>query len=99
MYKEYINIKINMIIVITFVAGLLVISSIELSFAKNNDIELKDISANMTDNNKKTVNDDIKEKTTQNDLLNSIYPNRFFLCGYPQELITDYKTFEKIKCN
>ncbi|HET7644550.1 MAG TPA: hypothetical protein VFK40_13670 [Nitrososphaeraceae archaeon] len=81
------------------VACLLTISSINLSFAKNDDKEFKDFSASMIDDNKKTVKDDIKEKTTQNDLLNDLYPSRFFLCGYPQELITDYNSFEKIKCN
>lgn len=53
----------------------------------------------MADNNNKIEHNDIKEKTTQNDLLNDLYPSRFFLCGYPQELITDYNSFEKIKCN
>lgn len=66
---------------------------------KNDNTEFNDISASVTDNNKKTVNNDIKEKTTQNDLLNDLYPSRFFLCGYPQELISDYNSFEKIKCN
>jgi hypothetical protein len=98
LYKNYINIQINLII-ITFIACLLIISSINLSFAKNDDIEFKDFSASMTDDNKKTEHDDIKEKTTQNDSLNDLYPSRFFLCGYPQELITDYNSFEKIKCN
>ena len=53
----------------------------------------------MADNNNKIEHNDIKEKTTQNDLLNDLYPSKFFLCGYPQELITDYNSFEKIKCN
>ena len=98
MYKDYINIQINLII-ITFVASLLIISSINLSFAKNDNTEDKDISASMTDNNKKAADDDIKEKATQNDLLKDLYPSKFFICGYPQELITDYNSFEKIKCD
>ena len=98
MCKNYINIHINLII-ITFVVCLLIISFINLSFAKEDDIEFKDFSAAITDKNKKTVKNDIKEKTTRNDLLNDLYPSRFFLCGYQQELITDYKSFEKIKCN
>ncbi|HEX5185804.1 MAG TPA: hypothetical protein VFV86_02850 [Nitrososphaeraceae archaeon] len=96
MYKDYLNIQINLII-ITVVAILLIISSINLSFAKDDHIDIKDIS--MADNNNKIEHNDIKEKTTQNDLLNDLYPGKFFLCGYPQELITDYNLFEKIKCN
>ena len=98
MCKNYINTQINLII-ITFVVCLLIISFINLSFAKEDNTEFKDFSAATTDKNKKTVKDDVKEKTTQNDLLNDLYPSRFFLCGYPQELITDYKSFEKNKCN
>jgi hypothetical protein len=98
LYKDYINIQINLIVII-FIIGLLIISFINLSFAKNDDIEAKDFSTSITDDNKKTVKDDKKEKTTQNDLLNDLYPSRFFICGYPQELITDYNSFEKIKCN
>ena len=96
MYKDYLNIQINLII-ITVVTILLIISSINLSFSKDYDIDIKGIS--MADNNNKIEHNDIKEKTTQNDLLNDLYPSRFFLCGYPQELITDYNSFEKIKCN
>ena len=96
MYKDYLNIQINLII-ITVVTILLIISSINLSFSKDDDIDIKGLS--MADNNNKIEHNDIKEKTTQNDLLNDLYPSRFFLCGYPQELITDYNSFEKIKCN
>ena len=96
MYKDYLNIQINLII-ITVVTILLIISSINLSFSKDYDIDIKGIS--MADNHNKIEHNDIKEKTTQNDLLNDLYPSRFFLCGYPQELITDYNSFEKIKCN
>ena len=96
MYKDYLNIQINLII-ITVVTILLIISSINLSFSKDYDIDIKGIS--MADNNNKIEHNDIKEKTTQNDLLNDLYPSKFFLCGYPQELITDYNSFEKIKCN
>ena len=45
------------------------------------------------------INRDSKEKEVQNDILNDRYPNQFFMCGYPQQLITDYKSFEKLNCN
>ena len=41
----------------------MIISSISLSFAKNDAIEFKHFSPTTTDDNKKSVKDDIKEKT------------------------------------
>ena len=92
--------------VITFVTNALVISSnTELSFAKidkenkdNNDKDLEDVSSSLVDRNKKTLNDDLKEPVIQNDILNDQYPNQFYICGYPQQIITDYNSFEKINC-
>ena len=95
--KAYFSIEINPIVVVTFVAGLLIISSTELSFAENDNTESKDISSFGTDKNKKTGSDEIKEKITQNNILNNAYPNNF-LCGYPQQIITDYNSFEKTNC-
>ena len=97
--KSYFSIEINPIVVVTFVAGLLIISSTELSFAENDNTESKDISAFGTDKNKKTGSDENKEKITQNNILNNVYPNNFFVCGYPQQIITDYNSFEKTYCN
>ena len=91
--------EINPIVVVTFVTGLLIISSTELSFAENDNTESKDISAFGTDKNKKTGSDENKEKITQNNILNNVYPNNFFVCGYPQQIITDYNSFEKTYCN
>jgi hypothetical protein len=59
----------------------------------------KDISISSKDKNKKTLNDELKDKKIQNDILNTRYPNQFFVCGYPQQLITDYNSFEKLHCN
>jgi hypothetical protein len=44
---------------------------------------------------------DSKEKTeVQNDILNGgHYPNQYYVCGYPQQLVTDYNSFEKVNCN
>jgi hypothetical protein len=104
--KEYFN-YLNLIIASTFVTGILIISSTtELSFAKkddenkegNKDIE-NDISVSSINKIKKTHNGDLKELDVQNDVLNSIYPNQFYICGYPQQIITDYNSFEKVNCN
>jgi hypothetical protein len=92
-----------LVIAIAFVTNLLLISSIELSFAKmdnenkHDEKDLKkDISISSKDKNKKTLNDELKDKKIQNDILNTRYPNQFFVCGYPQQLITDYNSFEKL---
>jgi hypothetical protein len=63
--------------VITFVIGFLVISfSTELSFAKidnenkdNDDKNLIGDSSSLVNENKKTLNDDLKEPIIQNDIL------------------------------
>ncbi len=93
------------VIVITFVTSILIISSSQISFAKKNDKEeddgkdlKKDIpvsSIEKTDNIKK----DSKETEVQNDILNDHYPNQYYVCGYPQQLVTNYNSFEKVKCN
>ena len=103
--KTYIN-TIHLVIAIAFVTSILLISSIELSFAKmdnenkHDEKDLKkDISISSKDKNKKTLNNELKDKKIQNDILNTRYPNQFFVCGYPQQLITDYNSFEKLHCN
>ncbi|HET9807869.1 MAG TPA: hypothetical protein VFP49_13275 [Nitrososphaeraceae archaeon] len=102
--KIYIN-PIHLVIAIAFVTSLLLTSSIELSFAKmdnenkHDEKDLKDNSVSSQDKNKKPLNDELKDKKIQNDILNTRYPNQFFVCGYPQQLITDYNSFEKLNCN
>lgn len=98
----------KVIIVIAFVTSILIISSSQLSFAKKNDKEeeddgedlKKDIPVSLIDKTKK-INRDSKEKTeVQNDMLNDgDYPNQYYVCGYPQQLITQYNSFEKVNCN
>ena len=92
------------IIVIIFVTSLLIISSSQISFAKKNDKEedngedlKKDIPVSSIDKTKK-INKDSKETEVQNDILNDHYPNQYYVCGYPQQLITDYNSFEKFNC-
>ena len=36
----------------------------------------------------KKINRDSKEPEVQNDILNDQYPNQYYICGYPQQLIT-----------
>ena len=103
--KIYIN-TIHLVIAIAFVTSLLLTSSIELSFAKMDNENKhdekdfkKDTSISSKDKNKKTLNDELKDKKIQNDILNTRYPNQYFVCGYPQQLITDYNSFEKLNCN
>jgi len=94
--------NLNKVIVIAFVTSILIISSSQISFARENDKEEendnninKDISVSSSDKTR-----DSKEKTeVQNDILNDHYPNQYYVCGYPQQLITEYNSFEKIDCN
>ena len=82
-------------IVITFVTTILIISSSQISFARENNKEEvndnnihKDTSVSSSDKTR-----DSKEKTeVQNDILNNHYPNQYYFCGYPQR-------FEKVNCN
>jgi hypothetical protein len=85
------------------------ISSSQISFAKKNDKEdyddddvedrKKDIPVSSIDKTKK-IDKDSKEKTdVQNYIMNDHYPNQYYFCGYPQQLITDYNSFEKVNCN
>ena len=95
----------KVIIVITFVTSILIISSSQISFAKKNDKEedngedlKKDIPVSSIDKTKK-INKDSKETEVQNDILNNHYPNQYYVCGYPQELVRDYNSLEKVTCN
>jgi hypothetical protein len=95
----------KVIIVIAFVTSILIISSSQISFAKKNDKEeevdkalKKDIPVSSIDKRKK-INRDSKETEVQNDILNSHYPSQYYVCGYPQQLITQYNSFEKVDCN
>ncbi|MDW3612786.1 MAG: hypothetical protein QOK90_11710 [Nitrososphaeraceae archaeon] len=98
--------KLNkVIIVIAFVTSILIISSSQISFAKKNDKEednwedlKKDIPVSSIDKTKK-INKDSKETEVQNDILNDHYPNQYYVCGYPQQLVRDYNSLEKVNCN
>jgi hypothetical protein len=95
----------NVIIVIAFVTSILIISSSQISFAKNNDKGedngedlKKEIPVSSIDKTKK-INKDSKETEVQNDILNDHYPNQYYVCGYPQQLVRDYNSLEKVNCN
>ena len=95
----------KVIIVIAFVTSILILSSSQISFAKKNDKEedngenlKKDIPVSSIDKSKK-IKRDSKETEVQNDILNSHYPSQYYVCGYPQQLITQYNSFEKVECN
>ncbi len=95
----------NKVIVIIFVTSILFISSSQISFAKKNDKEdddgkdlKKDIPVSSIERTDK-IKKDSKETEVQNDILNDNYPNQYYVCGYPQQLVTDYNSFAKFNCN
>jgi hypothetical protein len=84
---------------------MLIISSSQISFAKKNDKEeevdkalKKDIPVSSIDKSK-NINRDSKETEVQNDILNSHYPSQYYVCVYPQQLVRDYNSLEKVECN
>jgi hypothetical protein len=94
------------IILITFVTSILIISSSQISFAKKNDKEendgedlKKDSPVSSIEKTKKTDKDSKEKTQVQNDILNDHYPNQYYVCGYPQQLVTDYNSFKKVNFN
>ena len=90
----------TVIIVMTFGTSILIISSSQISLAKENDKEeeeyrdlKKDIPVTSIDKTKDSNKIEVK-----NDILYDDYPNQYYFCGYPQQLVTDYTFFEKINC-
>ena len=80
---------------IIFVIIILLVSSYDLSFAlKDNK---KDITSITTNNTKEILNVELNSYV-QDDIENSLYPNQFYTCGYPQQLITDYNSLAKFNC-
>ncbi len=95
----------KVIIVIAFITSILIISSSQISFATKYDKEKddgedlkKDIPVSSIDETKK-IRQDSNQTEVQNDILNDHYPNQYYACGYPQQLITDYNFFEKLNCD
>ncbi len=90
------------VIVITLVTSILILSSCQISFAKKNDKEEdgKALKIPVSSIYKtKKINRDSKEPKVQNDILNDRYPNQYYICGYPQQLMSKDNSFEKFNCN
>ena len=94
------------VIVIAFVTSILFVSSNDLSFAVNEnenentkDIQInkKDITVTSTNKTKEIQNVELKSYV-RDDIENPRYPDQFYACGYPQQLITDYNSFAKVDC-
>ena len=92
-----------LIIVITFVTTTLLVSSNDLSFAikenenKDSQDNKKDIPLSSTNTTKEILNLELKSDV-RNDIEDAHYPNQFYACGYPRQLITDYNFFAKFDC-
>ena len=90
----------KVIIVIAFVTSILIISSSQISFAQKNDKEENDNGEDLKkDNPISSIEKDSNKIDVQNDILNNHYPNLYYVCGYPQQLITDYNFIIKVNCN
>jgi hypothetical protein len=93
-----------LVIVITFVTITLLVSSNDLSFAiKENENKddsqdnKKDVPISSTNTTKEILNLELKSDV-RNDIEDTHYPNQYYVCGYPQQLITDYNSFAKFDC-
>ena len=82
----------------------LFVSLYDLSFAvKENEIKdnshdnKKDITNFTTNKTKEILNVELNSYV-QDERDNSLYPNQFYTCGYPQQLITDYNSLAKFNC-
>lgn len=91
-------------IIIIFVTITLLVSSYDLSFElteneikdNNQDIK-KDITSTTTNKTKEILNIELNSHV-RDDIENSLYPNQFYTCGYPQQLITDYNYLAQFNC-
>ena len=90
------NIAYLFLMIIAFVTSTLFLSSNDLSFAvKENETkddsqdDKKDITIASTNKTKEILNVELKSYV-RDDIENPHYPDQFYACGYPQQLITDY---------
>ena len=95
-----------LVIVIAFITSILFVSSNDLSFAVNENKNIntkniqdnkKDITVTSTNKTKEILNVELKSYV-RDDIENPHYPDQFYACGYPQQLITDYNSFAKVDC-
>ena len=93
-----------LVYVIAFVTSTLFVSSSDLSFAvnenenKKDSQDNKDITVISTNKTKEILNVELKSYV-RDDIANTHYPDHFYACGYPQQLITDYTSFAKLDCH
>jgi len=97
------NINYVCLLFIAFVTCTLFLSSNNLSFAlKGNETKddsqdnTKDITVTSTNKTKEILN--VELKSFRENIENAHYPNQFYICGHPQQLITDYSYFAKFDC-
>ena len=93
-----------LVIIIAFVTSILFASSSDLSFAlienenkEDSQENTKDITVTSTNKTKESLKVELKTYVRDN-IENAQYPNQFYICGYPQQLITDYSSFAKFNC-
>ena len=93
-----------LVIVIAFVTSILFVSSSNLSFAVNENESKKDsqdnkknITVTSTNKTKEILNVELKSYV-RDDIAKTHYPDQFYACGYPRQLITDYNSFAKLDC-
>ena len=95
-----------LVIVIAFLTSILFVSSNDFSFAvnENKNTNTKDIQDNKkdttvtsTNKTKEILNIELKSHV-RDDIENPHYPDQFYACGYPQQLITDYNSFAEMDC-
>jgi uncharacterized protein YpmS len=98
------NINYLCLVFIAFVISTLFLSSNNLSFAiKENETKddsqdnTKDITVTSTNKTKEILNVELKSYVREN-IESAHYPNQFYTCGYPQQIITDYSYFAKFDC-
>jgi hypothetical protein len=79
--------NLSMIIFVIFITFILINYSSQLSYAKgfNKNIFNSLISKNGTQDNTNISNDN--------------YPDQYYICGYPKQLITNYSFLEKMNCD
>lgn len=95
------------LVIIIFVSFILFGYSFHFSFAKtSNEKEEYDKKYNklteLSIDKNETSKNKLKESNILNNntnALNNIYPDDYYVCGYPKQLITDYSFLEKLDCD
>ncbi|HJT84195.1 MAG TPA: hypothetical protein VJ697_06910 [Nitrososphaeraceae archaeon] len=100
--------NLNLAIVVAVALFTFVSYSCQFSFAKTNNEKEEDDKKNIKNivnlpiNKNETRNYDLKELSIQNNntsTLNDKYPDQYYICGYPKQLIPNYSFLEKLNCD